>query len=391
MNAGVASAMGCLVLAMAGCAGGAAPPGTTPASPTTSAASPSPSQTPSWNEVFDAAGPAVLRISAVTCDGEGWTGTGFSVADGLVVTAAHVARDARTLSVQTSEGTTVAARPVGMFPDTDVAVLRLEEPLEAEALSLAEAVPDRGSELAVLGYPLGTFKLRIVDGIVVGLPEPVDYPDQHVERAFITNAATNPGNSGGPVVDHFGRVIGLLSGGQNWDDNDNPVEGVNFVVPVDDVQAGVDASSDNTSSLAEQCEDDGAAAPDETDVDLTIEQDDEVGYAVAQVLYTHGLAINEGSYASAFAAFTPRAQRNLGGLAAWSEGVTESYWRGLEVLDAELDASGDRVTARVALRTEQPASGDVTDCSVWILSYDLVVVDGQLRIDKARGDRPTPC
>jgi S1-C subfamily serine protease len=333
----------------------------------------------------------VLRISTVTCDDGGYTGTGFAVGDDLVVTAAHVAMGARAMSVQTTDGDTVAAWPVEIVPEHDIAVLRLDDHVPGSPLTLAESVPDRGSELAVLGFPLSTFDMRIVNGIVTGLPEAVDYEGQHVDRAFITNAATNPGNSGGPVVDHFGHVIGVLSGGQNWDADDEPVEGVNFVVPVDDVRAGLDAAAGETTSLATECEGDEEADSGDEQIEV-VTDDDDVSYAVAQLLYTHGLAINTGSYEAAFELFTPKAQRGLGGLDAWSTGVRDSYWRGIEVMESAFSKDTDTVTAQVALRTQQPASGDVTECSVWILDYRMVIDDeGRLLIDKVRGARPTPC
>jgi len=299
------------------------------------------------------------------------------------------------MSVQTDSGETVAAETIGLMPETDVALLRLVEPLDTEPLAFADAVPDRGSELAVLGYPFGTYDLRIVDGIVVGLPEPVDYPGQHVERAFITNAATNGGNSGGPVIDREGHVIGLLSGGKNWDDNDEPVEGVNYVVPVGDIRDNVERWSGAKESQVAPCDEDVEPEPTEQGEDegilLNVQDESEVGFAIAQLLYTHGLAINEGAYEAAFEVFTPSAQRNLGGLDEWSSGVESSYWRGIDVLEAELSDTKESATARVALRTEQPPDGDITECSIWVLTYEISLVDGEMLINKARGGDPSPC
>ena len=256
-------------------------------------------------------------------------------------------------------------------------------------------MPERGSELAVLGYPLGTYDLRIVNGIVVGLPEPIDYPDQHVDEAFITNAATNGGNSGGPVVDRAGQVIGLLSGGKNWDDNSEPVEGVNFVVPVDEVRAVVDEWQNETVSLVDACQGEVPEAPDDSDqsdgdLQLNVQDGSDLGNAVGQLLYTHGFAINTGAYEAAFELFTPSAQQQLGGLDKWTSGVEASYWRGIDVMEASLNADGSRATARVALRTEQPPDGEVTGCSIWILDYKFSVADGTACVIDT-GDRPTPC
>lgn len=352
--------------------------------------------TPGWDEVFRQIGPGVVRISALSCDDGGWSGSAFVISDNVVVTAAHVAAGARTLSVQTSDGVTVAAEAVGVVPESDVAVLRLAESLDVQPLLLAESVPERGAELAVLGYPLGTFDLRIVNGIVVGLPEPVDYPDQHVERAFITNASTNGGNSGGPVVDRTGHVIGVLSGGQNWDDNEQPVEGVNFVVPIEDVRSVIDDWRNEIAPPTQACDNEqletpGDDEPSDDSLDLSVQDESDLANAIAQVLYTHGVAINNGAYDAAFELFTPAAQQNLGGLAEWTGGVEASYWRGIDVMDASISEDESLATARVALRTVQPPSGEVTDCSIWILDYQFSIDEGQLLIDKARGSRPTPC
>ena len=102
-----------------------------------------------------------MRIRAASCDDGSWTGSGFVTSQDVVVTAAHVASGARTLTVQTGEGALFEAEPIAIVPRHDVALLRLEEALVVSPLSLAESLPDRGSDLAVLGYPLGTYDLRI--------------------------------------------------------------------------------------------------------------------------------------------------------------------------------------------------------------------------------------
>lgn len=364
--------------------------------PSTAATSPiPPSVSPTilgWDEVFRQVGPGVVRISTATCEDETGMGSGFAVSDSLVVTAAHVVSGARIVTVQTSLGESTEAEPVGLVENMDVAVLRLTERLDAPPLSFAESVPERGSELAVLGYPLWTYDLRIADGIVTGLPERVEYVDQVVERAFTINAATNRGNSGGPVVDRTGHVIGLVSGSHTWEDG-VPVQGVKFVVPVEDVHSVVDEWQHQTSSLAEPCPSeetfDGTQWSDDG-LDVVINDDSDVAIAVAQVLHTHGAAINRGVYEVAFALFTPEQQAQLGGFEEWADALAASYWREIEVVEATLNDEGSSATASVALTTEQPPTDDITECSLWTLEYQLAVVDGQLLIDRARG-QSTPC
>lgn len=367
---------------------------TMPSSSTSSSpAVPPPSPTRlEWDEVFRQLGPGVVRISTATCDDESGMGSGFAISDRVVVTAAHVVSRARIMTVQTNSGVSAEAEPVGIVENMDVAVLRLNRSLDLPPLRLAEAVPDRGSELAVLGYPLWTYDLRIADGIVTGLPEPVEYEDQVVDRLFTVNAATNRGNSGGPVVDRKGQVIGLVSGSQNWDD-DVPVQGVNFVVPVEDVQLVVDEWQHQTTSLADACVgeelSDGTRGSDHG-LDVVSQDDSKLAIAVAQVLHTHGAAINRGVYDVAFALFTPDQQERLGGLHEWEDGVAASFWREIEVMEASLNDDESSATALVTLRTEQPPTGQVTDCSLWTIEYQFSIVDGQPLIDKARG-QSTPC
>ncbi|MDT0215450.1 serine protease [Rothia sp. ARF10] len=343
----------------------------------------------SWDAVFRTFSPAVVRIATTSCDDSGSFGSGFALDEQTVVTAAHVVDDARTISLQTPGGRTVTARPIVIAPENDTAVLHVEEGVGATAYpNLAGKVPDRGSELAVIGYPLGDLQVSIVNGIVSRLPAPVDYAQQHVDRVFTTNASTNAGNSGGPVFDEQGKVIGLVSGGQDWTDDNRPVQGINFMVPVEDISVVVGRASDS-GRRADPCEGSGGAdgPEDARGPVLTFEEESEEARYVGQLLYTHGLAINIGAYDAAFSLFTSSAQRNLGGLEAWSRGVEKSYWRELVVEDAKAPTTRGVVTARVRLRTSQPPEGDITACSLWHLSYD-VVIDSELLINKVRALGP---
>lgn len=364
----------------------------TTASSTPSATSPTPqpSQTAlSWNEVFDRYDDAVVRIAVNTCAEGGGTGSGFVIGPDLVVTAAHVVDDAATISVQSPNGRTSLAKPVLVSKETDTAVVRLEDSLDVEQFTrLASSVPGRGSGLAVMGYPLGAAELSIVQGIVSRLPGPVDYPGQHVDRAFTTDAATNPGNSGGPVFDNRGEVIGLLSGGTEWtEDGTRPVEGVNFVIPVSDIATTVERASDSPGSATTVCEGAEPADPDGESIDLKNEDDSDMALLAGQILVVHGTAINQGSYDVAFDFFTPRAQRNLGGLAAWSRGVEESFWRSIVVERVVVSDEGQSALAQVRLRTEEGLDESRRTCTDWQLTYELSI-GSEVLINKVRSRAP---
>jgi len=367
-----------------------------PASPTTPSetpSSPTPSETPSpvpmtWAQVFDADEDAVVKLTVLTCEEGQITGSGFLVEPDVVVTAAHVVAGAGAISVQTPGDDVVTAVVLGTDPSTDTALVRLETPVDVTPLELAEEVPSRGSELAVLGYPLGAYTVRIARGVVAGLPIAVDYGDQQVARAFTTDAATNAGNSGGPVVDERGMVIGLLSGGREWADAEHtrPVEGTNYVIPIPDIRAGVEQWSGFEGTDNAGCGKD--PDPEAPDLEPSHPAHEPVAATIANMLNAHGEAINSGDYESAFAMFTPRAQESLGGLRAWGDALDQSYWTEVEVLEAaETDVGA---TARVALQTE-----DLTDngerCTVFVLNYTFVLSDSGLLIDKAKAASRSNC
>ena len=386
--------------ALAGCSaapdpapGPTAPPSPAVAVTTTQTVTPTPATpTPTargWKEIFDDTEGGVLRVSTLSCDEGGGMGSGFLAGDGLVVTAAHVVSGARTVTVQDPDGSVAVADVVGLDESTDTAVLRPQEPIGDTDLTLAEAVPSKGSDLAVLGYPLATFDLRITTGIVTGLPEAVDYEDQRVDRAFITDAAINPGNSGGPVLDEDGEVVGLASGVLRG----GPVEGVGYVVPVDDVASTLRqfaAADPVESTCAEDVE--LPTAPEDLSVSdwdgelrLTTTDPGDAAAAVGLLLFTHGASINEGSYSAAFEMFTPEQQQRLGGLDEWSRGVERSWWADIDVLDVQ-DAGGGDATATVALRTFDLLD-DGTRCTLWRLDYELTTVDDGWLIDRATGSK----
>lgn len=384
------------VLLLAGCTLPAAdqPTPSSPGAVSSPASSGTPSPTepspdpPTWAEIFDAADEAVVQLSVLQCQDGPVSGSGFLVAPDVVVTAAHVVEGAGAISVHTPGDDVVAGVVMGTDPSTDTALVRLEGAVDAQPMELADDVPSRGSDLAVLGYPLGAYTVRIARGIVAGLPQPVDYGDQQVERAFVTDAATNAGNSGGPVVDDRGLVIGLLSGGEEWADADHtrPVEGINYVIPVGDIRDGIDRWSEERGTDTSGCGD--GLDPEAPDLEPGYTDGEPVAATIANMLNAHGDAINVGEYASAFAMFTPRAQKALGGLDAWGTGLEQSYWTELEVLEAQETDGG--ATARVALTTLD-VTGDSERCTVFVLDYTFQLGDSGLLIDKAKAASRTPC
>jgi len=342
-----------------------------------------------WQAVFNASKGSIVRIDTTVCDETGAMGSGFLVDEHLVMTAAHVVDGARTISVRTEDGSPTTAVVIGTAPENDVALLRVGDLGAAGALTLDTDLPSRGEGLAIIGYPLQADTLVISQGIMSGNPKPVDYGDQQVDSVFVTDAATNPGNSGGPVLNHRGEVVGLVSGGQEWadDEHQRPVDGSNYVVPAEDLDRWFGSWSTRTSpSSPATCEEDADTVPAaDDDFPVTVVPDDPVAYEFAQKLYTLGVSINVGSYSSAFHLYSERLQDVVGGLDAWSDGVRTSYWRELTV--NEIDVSGSDYVINATVRTEQDATygPDGLECSVWTIDYTFIPSPDGWRIDKAKG------
>jgi S1-C subfamily serine protease len=149
----------------------------------------------------------VLKVKVDLCDGSA-TGSGFLISNRLVATVEHVVDGATNLSVSTGQ-TEVAAQVIGADPDVDLALLRTVAPLKGFVFHFASTEPSLGSEIAVLGYPLG-LPLTVTRGTVSGTGRTVKINGISRRDLVQTDAAMNPGNSGGPLIESgTGRVLGL--------------------------------------------------------------------------------------------------------------------------------------------------------------------------------------
>lgn len=159
-------------------------------------------------DAVDRIGPAVCRIERV--GGQGGHGSGFVIApDGLVVTNFHVVGDARTVRVSMPDGASSEGRVLGRDPDTDIALVRADGSF-VDVAPLGDSKRLRRGQIAIaIGNPLG-FEWTVTSGVVSALGRSMQASTGRlIDDVIQTDAALNPGNSGGPLVSSAGEVIGV--------------------------------------------------------------------------------------------------------------------------------------------------------------------------------------
>ena len=168
------------------------------------------SSLPDFVAVIERVMPSVVAVG----DAKQKLGSGFAVAPNLVITAAHVAAATGAQTVVTSAAGAQPARVLGMRQDDDIALLEVGKALPP--LAIAAASPKVGEWIVVVGNPFGAGVSATV-GIVSAAPGAISATPELARRIQL-NAAVNPGNSGGPVVNLAGEVVGattsLVAGGQ---------------------------------------------------------------------------------------------------------------------------------------------------------------------------------
>ena len=194
-------------------------------------------------ELFKTVSPSVVYITSKTVRQDLFsfnamevpqgTGSGFVWdANGYVVTNFHVIKDAQAADVTLADHSTWKAQLVGVAPDKDLAVLKIDAPkhlLPAIAIGTSSDL-EVGQKVFAIGNPFG-FDQTLTTGVISGLGREIESVTRRPIAGVIqTDAAINPGNSGGPLLDSAGRVIGINTAIFS---PSGAYAGIGFAVPVD--------------------------------------------------------------------------------------------------------------------------------------------------------------
>lgn len=206
-------------------------------------------------DAFNKVSPAVVTISVTGTASNGFTasqyegmGSGFIInEDGSILTNYHVINGAQSITVTLSDGNDVPATVVNYDEEKDLAMIKLKEgtqvPAVAELGDSDELYP--GAEVIAIGTPLSkNLAYTMTKGIISGNDRTIETDSGTSVHLLQTDAAINSGNSGGPLVNTKGQVIGINSmklGSQST--GSATVEGIGFAIPINEVKSKIESLS----------------------------------------------------------------------------------------------------------------------------------------------------
>ena len=185
--------------------------------------------------VYEKISPAIVAIDANLADGFS-AGTGCIIRkDGVILTASHVIEGAKDIDVTTSQGKVYKAEVISkMGKNKDLALLKINIKKELPTVTFGDSEELKvGQKVLAIGNPFG-FSNTLTSGII----SRIDYTKGKIQ----TDAAINPGSSGGPLVNSQGEVIGISQSIYNPDNNISNI-GIGFAIPINSAKKFIENSN----------------------------------------------------------------------------------------------------------------------------------------------------
>lgn len=167
------------------------------------------------------------------------SGSGFVISsDGYILTNYHVIDEATSVTVTFKNGDKYPATIVGGEEDNDIAILKIDATGLAPVVLGSSSDLVVGEEVVAIGNPLGEMTFSETRGIVSALDKPLTMSDGTVLNVLQTDCAINSGNSGGPLFNMYGQVIGITNAkySRSSTSTEASIEGICFAIPIDDVK-----------------------------------------------------------------------------------------------------------------------------------------------------------
>src|SRR5262245_47993643 len=188
----------------------------------------------------------VIRPSLVIVQSTAPSGSGFAADEGVgsgvivndsgdILTSLHLVADVPYIYVTFADGTQTTAKVIAAQPEHDIGVLRPDQPPQ-QIVPATLGNPNAmrvGDEAYVVGNPFSLYS-SMSAGVISGFDRSFQLPDgsQTLQGLIQVDAAVNPGNSGGPLVNRYGQVVGIVTALLN-PNNQNVFIGIGFAVPID--------------------------------------------------------------------------------------------------------------------------------------------------------------
>ena len=200
----------------------------------------------SLSEINAAYADSCVCITVQGMTQQGWyqqptsgAGSGFIISeDGYIVTNYHVIDGANSIKVTLNNGETYDAKLIGGEELNDVAVLKIDGVSGLKPVVLGDS-DDLvvGETVCTIGNALGSLSFSLTSGAVSATGRSVTMSDGTVMNMIQTECTINSGNSGGPLFDSYGRVVGITSAklSNNGDTSNATIEGIGFAIPINDV------------------------------------------------------------------------------------------------------------------------------------------------------------